>query len=42
MKKQNIDVTIWSMGNTINANPQIRYFSGMPPADSYYSFLAPE
>lgn len=40
--KQNIDVSIWSMGNTIDANPQIRYFSGMPPADSYYSFLATE
>lgn len=42
MKKQNIDVSIWSMGNTIDTNPQIRYFSGMPPADSYYSFLAAE
>lgn len=40
VEKQNIDISIWSMGNTVGANPQIRYFSGMPPSDSYYSFLA--
>lgn len=40
VEKQNIAISIWSMGNTVGANPQIRYFSGMPPSDSYYSFLA--
>ena len=42
VEKQNIDISIWSMGNTVDTDPQIRYFSGMPPADSYYSFLATE
>ena len=42
VEKQNIDISIWSMGNTVDTDPQIRYFSGMPPADSYYSFLTTE
>jgi type VI secretion system protein ImpM len=39
LEKQNINMSIWSMGNTVGTNPQIRYFSGMPPTDNYYSFL---
>jgi type VI secretion system protein ImpM len=39
MENQNINISIWSMGCTIDANPQIRYFSGMPPTDIFYSFL---
>jgi type VI secretion system protein ImpM len=39
LEKQNINMTIWSMGNTVETDPQIRYFSGMPPTDNYYSFL---
>ena len=39
LSKQNIDISIWSMGNTEATDPQIRYFSGMPPTDKYYSFL---
>lgn len=39
MKEKNINMSIWSMGNTEGVNPQIRYFSGMPPTDNYYSFL---
>jgi type VI secretion system protein ImpM len=39
MQQQNINMSIWSMGNTEEANPQIRYFSGMPPTDNNYSFL---
>ena len=42
VEKQHTDISIRSMGNTVDTNPQIRYFSGMPPADSYYSFLATE
>ena len=40
LEKQNVDMSIWSMGNTEETDPQIRYFSGMPPTDNYYSFLA--
>ena len=40
LREQNINMSIWSMGNTEDINPQIRYFSGMPPTDNYYSFLA--
>jgi type VI secretion system protein ImpM len=39
MESQNISISIWSMGSTITKNPQIRYFSGMPPTDTFYSFL---
>ncbi|MFQ3237253.1 MAG: type VI secretion system protein ImpM [Paraglaciecola sp.] len=39
MDNQNINISIWSMGSTIAENPQIRYFSGMPPTDTFYSFL---
>jgi len=39
LKEQNANMSIWSMGNTEGTNPQIRYFSGMPPTDNYYSFL---
>jgi type VI secretion system protein ImpM len=39
LEKQNINMSIWSMGNTVGTNPHIRYFSGMPPTDNYYSFL---
>jgi type VI secretion system protein ImpM len=39
LKEQNVNMSIWSMGNTEGTNPQIRYFSGMPPTDNYYSFL---
>ena len=39
MQKQHVNMSIWSMGNTVGVNPQIRYFSGMPPTDNYYSFL---
>ena len=39
MEQQNVSMSIWSMGNTVGANPLIRYFSGMPPTDNYYSFL---
>jgi type VI secretion system protein ImpM len=39
MESQNISISIWSMGSTITGNPQIRYFSGMPPTDTFYSFL---
>ena len=39
LKEQNANMSIWSMGNTEGTNPQIRYFSGMPPIDNYYSFL---
>jgi type VI secretion system protein ImpM len=39
LEKQNNNISIWSMGNTEGTNPQIRYFSGMPPTDNYYSFL---
>ena len=42
LSKQNIDISIWSMGNTEATDPQIRYFSGMPPTDNYYSFLVAE
>jgi type VI secretion system protein ImpM len=40
LEKQNVNISIWSMGNTEGTDPQIRYFSGMPPTDNYYSFLA--
>jgi type VI secretion system protein ImpM len=39
LRNQNVNMSIWSMGNTEDTNPQIRYFSGMPPTDNYYSFL---
>jgi type VI secretion system protein ImpM len=42
LAKQNTDISIWSMGNTEGTDPQIRYFSGMPPTDNYYSFLVAE
>lgn len=42
LAKQNTDISIWSMGNTEGTDPQIRYFSGMPPTDNYYSFLVTE
>lgn len=39
LKQQNAHMSIWSMGNTEGTDPQIRYFSGMPPTDIYSSFL---
>jgi type VI secretion system protein ImpM len=39
LQQQDISISIWSMGNTDLCDPQIRYFSGLPPTDNYYSFL---
>jgi len=39
LDRQNIKISIWSMGTAIGANSQKRYFSGMPPIDNYHSFL---
>lgn len=42
MEQNGVNMSIWSMGNTVDSDPKIRYFSGIPPTDSYYSFLDPE
>ncbi len=39
LQQQDINISIWSMGNTDLCDPQTRYFSGLPPTDNYYSFL---
>ena len=39
LARQNVDISIWSMSGVVGANPQKRYFSGIPPVDNYYSFL---
>ena len=39
LKMQSVDLTLWWMSGGVNTLPQKRYFSGMPPVDSYSSFL---